>query len=121
MLGPCRCAAPWAGASPRTTAAPSLPLMLSILSPPCNPWLELPCLPYRHALAVARLPAASQRPAEFCRFANAATPTQVQELDLSSLQSVRRFAEGWRAACRPLHALVNNAGIFAMSAVRHCP
>ncbi len=45
-------------------------------------------------------------------------PSQVQELDLSSLQSVRRFAEAWRAARRPLHVLVNNAGIFAMSAVR---
>lgn len=43
----------------------------------------------------------------------------MQELDLSSLQSVRRFAEAWRAARRPLHVLVNNAGIFAMSAVRH--
>lgn len=38
-------------------------------------------------------------------------------LDLSSLQSVRDFAAAWRAAKRPLHVLVNNAGIFAMGAV----
>ncbi|PRW61076.1 short-chain dehydrogenase reductase SDR [Chlorella sorokiniana] len=43
---------------------------------------------------------------------------EVQELDLSSLQSVRQFAQAWRSSRRPLHVLVNNAGIFAMSAAR---
>lgn len=40
------------------------------------------------------------------------------QLDLSSLASVRAFGAAWSARGRPLHALVNNAGIFAMSAVR---
>lgn len=44
----------------------------------------------------------------------------MQQLDLSSLQSVRDFAAAWRAAGRPLHVLVNNAGIFAMGAVSWC-
>lgn len=44
---------------------------------------------------------------------------QVMQLDLSSLQSVRDFAAAWRRSGRPLHVLVNNAGIFAMSAVSH--
>ena len=40
---------------------------------------------------------------------------QVMELDLSSLASVRRFAEAWRRRGLPLHVLINNAGIFSMS------
>lgn len=43
---------------------------------------------------------------------------QVMQLDLSSLQSVRQFAASFRARGLPLHVLVNNAGIFAMSAAR---
>lgn len=38
---------------------------------------------------------------------------QVMDLDLSSLQSVRSFASAWGS--RPLHLLINNAGIFAMA------
>jgi NAD(P)-dependent dehydrogenase (short-subunit alcohol dehydrogenase family) len=34
----------------------------------------------------------------------------VAELDLASMDSVRRFAEGWD---RPLHLLINNAGVMA--------
>jgi NAD(P)-dependent dehydrogenase (short-subunit alcohol dehydrogenase family) len=40
------------------------------------------------------------------------------ELDLSSLQSVRRFAAAWERRGLPLHCLVNNAGVFAMGAAR---
>jgi NAD(P)-dependent dehydrogenase (short-subunit alcohol dehydrogenase family) len=40
------------------------------------------------------------------------------QLDLSSLQSVRQFGAAWRRRGLPLHALVNNAGIFAMAAAR---
>lgn len=38
---------------------------------------------------------------------------EVRALDLSNLQSVRSFAEGYRASGRPLHILINNAGIMA--------
>lgn len=40
------------------------------------------------------------------------------ELDVSSLASVRSFAAAWAGRGLPLHALINNAGIFAMSAPR---
>ena len=40
--------------------------------------------------------------------------TQVEQLDLASLRSVRAFAERWRRRKAPLHVLVNNAGIFSM-------
>lgn len=45
---------------------------------------------------------------------------QVMELDLSSLASVRRFGEAWAARGLPLHALINNAGIFSMSGEQGC-
>ncbi|KAK9841116.1 hypothetical protein WJX74_000218 [Apatococcus lobatus] len=37
---------------------------------------------------------------------------QVMLLDLSSLQSVRSFAAAWRKQNKPLHRLINNAGLF---------
>ncbi|KZV34782.1 retinol dehydrogenase 11-like [Dorcoceras hygrometricum] len=39
---------------------------------------------------------------------------EVMELDLLSLDSVVRFAEAWNARSAPLHALINNAGIFSI-------
>ena len=42
---------------------------------------------------------------------------QVQLLDLASLDSVRAFAAAWQRQRRPLHILVNNAGIFTMGGV----
>lgn len=36
------------------------------------------------------------------------------ELDLLSLESVVSFAEAWNARSGPLHALINNAGIFSI-------
>ncbi|KAK6153208.1 hypothetical protein DH2020_012847 [Rehmannia glutinosa] len=39
---------------------------------------------------------------------------EVMELDLLSLESVVRFAEAWNARSGPLHALINNAGIFSI-------
>lgn len=44
---------------------------------------------------------------------------QVMQLDVSSLQSVREFAGTWgRKVKMPVHVLINNAGVFAMSAPR---
>lgn len=42
----------------------------------------------------------------------------VMELDLSSIASIRAFADAWNARNLPLHVLLNNAGLFAMSAAR---
>ena len=42
----------------------------------------------------------------------------VIQLDLSSLHSVRAFAQTFLATGLPLHILINNAGIFSMSAPR---
>ncbi|KAL8547818.1 hypothetical protein ACS0TY_007230 [Phlomoides rotata] len=39
---------------------------------------------------------------------------EVMELDLLSLESVVRFAETWNTRSGPLHALINNAGIFSI-------
>ncbi|KAL3529420.1 hypothetical protein ACH5RR_008742 [Cinchona calisaya] len=39
---------------------------------------------------------------------------EVMELDLLSLESVARFAEAYNARMGPLHALINNAGIFSI-------
>ena len=44
--------------------------------------------------------------------------TQVMQLDLASLRSVRAFADSWRRRNGPLHVLVNNAGIFSMGGAR---
>ena len=40
-------------------------------------------------------------------------------LDLASLDSVRTFAAAWQRERRPLHILVNNAGIFSMGGMCH--
>lgn len=39
---------------------------------------------------------------------------EVMELDLSSLASIRRFADAFHNSHRTLHALVNNAGVMAL-------
>ena len=46
----------------------------------------------------------------------AAPVVEVEELDLSSLASVRAFAASWASRKQPLDCLVNNAGIFDMGA-----
>jgi len=44
---------------------------------------------------------------------------RVSLLDVSSLASVRRFADEWNEILKmPVHVLINNAGIFSMSAPR---
>ncbi|KAK4766360.1 hypothetical protein SAY87_008002 [Trapa incisa] len=39
---------------------------------------------------------------------------EVMELDLLSLDSVARFSEAWNVQMKPLHVLINNAGIFSI-------
>jgi len=43
---------------------------------------------------------------------------RVEELDLADVESVRRFADRFRATGAPLHILVNNAGIMACPLAR---
>jgi NAD(P)-dependent dehydrogenase (short-subunit alcohol dehydrogenase family) len=37
---------------------------------------------------------------------------EVSLLDLSSLESVRSFVQRWEQRQRPVHILINNAGLF---------
>ena len=37
---------------------------------------------------------------------------EIMQLDVSQLKSVREFVSRWRSSERPLHVLINNAGIF---------
>ncbi|KAJ7962759.1 putative Short-chain dehydrogenase [Quillaja saponaria] len=39
---------------------------------------------------------------------------EVMELNLLSLASVAKFAEAWNSRSKPLHVLINNAGIFSV-------
>jgi len=43
---------------------------------------------------------------------------KVMELDVSSLESVRRFAHHWKSIGDPIDVLINNAGIFNMGVPR---
>ena len=44
---------------------------------------------------------------------------QVLHLDVASLDSVRTFANAWLKSQRPIHGLINNAGIFSMGGELH--
>ena len=46
---------------------------------------------------------------------------EVGEMDLADLDSVRKFARYWIATGRPLHGLINNAGIMACPLTRVGP
>jgi len=48
----------------------------------------------------------------------AASPLQVAELDLAQFKSVHEFAAQWSR--RPVHVLINNAGVFSMGG-QSCP
>ena len=37
---------------------------------------------------------------------------EIMQLDVSQLKSIRDFVSKWRSSERPLHVLINNAGIF---------
>lgn len=62
------------------------------------------------------------RAPETARGALAGLPNvEVAEMDLADLASVRAFADTWRESGRPLHGLVNNAGIMACPLARVGP
>ncbi len=63
-----------------------------------------------HVIAGCRRPEAGETAVEGLQGS-----IEVAELDLARLSSVRKFAAGFLASDRPLHGLVNNAGIM------HCP
>ncbi|TYI34180.1 hypothetical protein ES332_A04G185200v1 [Gossypium tomentosum] len=46
---------------------------------------------------------------------------EVMELDLLSLDSVVGFANTWNARLKPLHVLINNAGIFSIGETQKFP
>lgn len=52
--------------------------------------------------------------------ADADNMMQVALLDVASQASVRSFAARWTTAGRPLHVLINNAGIFSFSGLLTC-
>lgn len=45
---------------------------------------------------------------------------EVSLLDLASLESVRQFVQRWEQQQRPLHVLINNAGVFNMGGEVSC-
>ncbi len=51
--------------------------------------------------------------AQDVRGSTGSNAVEVGDLDLGSLASVRRFVDGYLAQGRPLHILINNAGIMA--------
>jgi NADPH:quinone reductase-like Zn-dependent oxidoreductase len=63
-----------------------------------------------HVVLAVRNPAKGQAVAE-----GIAGDTEVRELDLSSLSSVRAFASSWH---RPIDVLINNAGIMQVPEAR---
>ncbi|GJP29444.1 hypothetical protein CLOM_g16705 [Closterium sp. NIES-68] len=72
-----------------------------------------------HVVLACRRPDAAKRLiAEWQGEAGSASDVscEVRQVDLESLASVRAFAHAWEAERRPLHVLVNNAGIFSMGA-----
>src|SRR5246127_2153521 len=68
-------------------------------------------------LAVRRPQAAGQTAAGIAG-ATGNAKVSVRALDLADQNSVRRFAAAWD---RPLHILVNNAGIMALPDLEHTP
>lgn len=68
-------------------------------------------------LAVRR-PEAAQPVAEELRQATGNPAIEVRQLDLSDLRSVHSFVENWT---RPLHVLINNAGIMAVPELERTP
>ncbi|GMH32462.1 hypothetical protein BSKO_00296 [Bryopsis sp. KO-2023] len=49
---------------------------------------------------------------------NGGMQIEVRKLDVSDLDSVRQFVQDWNSTGRPLHLLINNAGVFHMAGPR---
>lgn len=45
---------------------------------------------------------------------------EVSLLDLASLESVRSFVQRWEQRQRPVHILINNAGLFNLAGEPSC-
>lgn len=57
----------------------------------------------------------AQQALQTIKTSNPEAQVEVMQLDLASLASVREFAEQYKRLNRPLHILINNAGIMACS------
>ncbi|WP_145167235.1 SDR family NAD(P)-dependent oxidoreductase [Rhizobium sp. SJZ105] len=66
----------------------------------------------------ARRPDAAEKVAADLREATGNANIEVRSLDVADLASVRRFSKEWD---RPLHALINNAGIMALPELERTP
>lgn len=75
---------------------------------PCCPAVVLACR------SRAKGDALAARLAESAAAAGRAASLEVMLLDLESLDSVRAFVAAWEGGGRPLHMLINNAGVFHM-------
>ena len=54
-------------------------------------------------------------------YARTACALQVEQLDVCSLASVSDFAARWGASERPLHVLINNAGVMSYGCALSSP
>jgi retinol dehydrogenase 12 len=72
-----------------------------------------------HVVLACRSRSRGERLAEEMSATSGKDRVQVEILDLSSLKSVRAFVNEWETRIQlPVHALINNAGVFSMSAPR---
>ncbi|CAI5484856.1 unnamed protein product [Closterium sp. Yama58-4] len=67
-----------------------------------------------HVVLACRRPEAASKLIAAWEGEAGSVSAEVRQVDLESLASVRAFARAWEAEARPLHVLVNNAGIFSM-------
>lgn len=71
-----------------------------------------------HVTIAARRPDAAEAVARDLRAATGNAGIGVRPLDVADAASVRDFVSGWD---RPLHALINNAGVMAIPALERTP
>ncbi len=66
-----------------------------------------------HVIIACRNPTLGQRAMKKIKAKHPQADVSVMGLDLASLSSIMQFADDYRASQRPLHMLVNNAGVMA--------
>lgn len=66
-----------------------------------------------HVTVACRNLTAGQEAVEKIKKENPDADVELRQLDLASLESVRDFSNSYRESGRPLHLLINNAGIMA--------